>query len=260
MKKRIWELDALRGFAFILMVFDHLVFDLARVFRGIWFSEPSSHFLYKLTQWAHAYRIMPASSFIRFVFISGVFLFVSGISANLSKNNYKRGLKLLIISVSLTIITIIVSQIIGYSIAIYFGILHCLAVAMLLSPLFMKMNKWLLTLLGVLVVFLGIYFGTLDVMSNPFLKFFSKTYLLVPFNIITPGFVSSDFYPIFPFMGIYILGIVFGKLTYRQGKSIFKTDYNLIPLNYLGRNALWLYFAHQIILFVLLYLIGLIFL
>jgi len=250
-KKRIWELDALRGLAFIFMAFDHLTFDLGHMFLSSWSSESPNHFLVKIAELGYDYRQTDISLIFRIAFISGVFLFVSGISANLSKNNLKRGLKLLIIALTLSVGTFVAAEFTGSSsIIIYFGILHLLAISMILTPLLKKLNKWLLLVLAVLIIFLGHYFENFN---------FDSSYLLVPFNITPSSFTTADYYPLFPYLSLYIIGLISGSLIYKDKKSLFKKDLNIIPLNFLGRNALWLYFAHQVLLIVFLYLIGIIF-
>ena len=49
-----------------------------------------------------------------------------------------------------------------------------------------------------------------------------------------------------------MLGIVVGRTIYKEKKSIFKKEINIQPLSFFGKNALWLYFVHQIVLFIIL--------
>lgn len=260
-KPRIWELDALRGLAFILMVFDHLTYDLGRVFLYVWFDGPTDHWLYRLCKLCSDYRDLDIALLLRVLLVSGVFLFISGISSNLSRSNWRRGAKLLIISLGLTAVTAIIEIVLDFQgLTVYFGILHCLALAMLLTPLFLKLNRYVLLVLSLAIL----VFGTLmelDVISfsSPFIDVLNRYYLLVPFNIYGNNFSSGDYYPLIPYMGIYMMGIVVGKKIYHERKSLFSKDLNIKPFNFLGRNALWLYFVHQIVLFGLLYAIGWIF-
>ncbi|MGD9604871.1 MAG: heparan-alpha-glucosaminide N-acetyltransferase domain-containing protein [Bacilli bacterium] len=261
-KQRIWELDALRGWAFILMVFDHLTYDLGRVFLYIWFDGETDHWLYRICKFCFDYRNLDIALFLRVLLVSGVFLFVSGVSANLSKSNFRRGGKLLLVSLGLTAVTSLLEIALGFDgLTVYFGILHCLAIAMLLTPLLLKLNRFVLLGLGIFITAFGTLMELdLITFSSAFIDNLNRYYLLVPFNIYGNNFSSGDYYPLIPYMGIYIIGIVVGGWLYKKPRSLFKKDYNLKPLNYLGRNALWLYFAHQIVLFGILYAIGWIFL
>jgi len=260
-RTRIWEIDALRGLAFVLMVFDHITFDLGRLFKYIWFTGPTDHWLYQLCDLCENYRETWYSYVLRILLVSGVFLFVSGISANFSKNNVKRGLKLLVISLGLTLVTFLFGEITGNrSMTVFFGILHCLAFCMLLTPLFLKLNRWVLFGLGTVVLVFGFLLEyRVIVFASPVVDFLNHYFLLVPFNIYGPRFYSGDYYPLIPYVGLYIYGILFGQKFYPAKQSLFKTDRKVFFLNWAGRNALWLYFAHQVILLVIFYLIGIIF-
>lgn len=249
MKKRIWELDFLRGFAFILMVFDHLTFDLSILQNSSWWVK-NPHILTNLCNFSTAYRESDISAIIRIALISGVFILVSGISANLSRNNFKRGLKLGIISILLTLITMLFTYLTGSFVTIYFGILHLLAFAMLISPLLIKIPKIINVFIAIIIIGLGIYFGSLYI-DIP------KVFMIFNFNLVS----SADYYPIFPFLGIYILGIVLGSIIYKNKTTLlpnFNTKF-VSPLLFVGRHSLIFYFVHQVLLFILLYLFGLIF-
>ena len=251
MKKRIWELDFLRALAFILMVFDHFTFDLAVLETTLWWDK-DPHFLTSLCNFAIAYRNSDFSMFIRIAFISGIFIFISGICGNLSRNNFKRGAKLGIIAILLTLVTLVFSKITGIDITIWFGILHLLSVGMLLTPLFMKMPKIVNIILAVIIIILGIYFETITVTEN-----FPKILMIFNFKTVS----SADYYPIVPFLGIYILGLVIGSLIYKNKESLFpntETKY-ISPFLFIGKHSLFFYFAHQIILFIIIYILGLLF-
>ena len=82
---RIWEIDFLRGVAIILMVCYHLLFDLGE-FVGIQRFLGWSTDLTK-TAWIVAQ-----------FFFAGLFVVLSGTSGTLSRNNVRRGLRLLAVS------------------------------------------------------------------------------------------------------------------------------------------------------------------
>lgn len=245
LNNRIWEIDFLRGFAFFLMLIDHITFDIASPFFSYWVTNFSdSHPLVILGRSVQWFRSQDFVEVIRFIFISGIFLLVSGISANLSKSNFKRGVKLLIISIILSLITVIIAIITGqYNFIIYFGILHCLSVCMILTPVMKQIPKGILIIIGLAIIVVGIFLSK----NN-----FHGHWLLLPFNFTPSFFVTGDYYPLFPFMGVYILGYVLGSYIYKEKCSLFNSDYNLPPFNYFGRNALWLYFVHQVVIIIFL--------
>ena len=72
MKKRIWELDALRGICVMGMVLVHLMYDLAVMYRVISWDLPEWFLL--VQNWGGV-----------------LFLLISGISATLGRRSFRRG-------------------------------------------------------------------------------------------------------------------------------------------------------------------------
>lgn len=94
-KKRIWELDFLRGLAIIMMVFDHIMYDFA--YLPGYFSNfyDVNHPLFN---WLNDFARLYWNSTLRFFgreFFVLLFLLISGISFTFSKDNFKRGGKML---------------------------------------------------------------------------------------------------------------------------------------------------------------------
>lgn len=48
--------------------------------------------------------------------------------------------------------------------------------------------------------------------------------------------------------------MVIGRTLYKDKKSIFHKELTIYPLTFFGKNTLWLYFAHQVLLFIILVL------
>lgn len=245
--KRHYYIDLIRGIAFIFMAIDHLFYDIASIFSGYWdkfFSD--NHYLNVIANVIQDYRANPISGILRISLISFVFLFISGVSSILSKNNTKRGYKLLIISGALTLTTYIISLIIdSSSIIIYFGILHCLSICMLVTPLFKKVNRYVLLGIAIVIIGIGLYLNANSVIVN--------TNLLVPFNLTTLTFVSADYYPLLPYLGFYILGYIAGDWHFNIKRRPRTTSfYNANIITYFGKNTLVWYFLHQVLLIVFL--------
>jgi uncharacterized membrane protein len=251
--KRIWELDAVRGTAILLMAFDHLTYDLGYLLPMMWPAVQNNPNIHSIIDWAVDFRNSDFASWFRIFFIAGVFLFISGISGNLSRNNERRGIRLFAMAMALTFGTVI-AYLMGMTsgIIIYFGILHCLSVAMMLTPLLKKTPIWMLVVLTAAISGIGFYLEYNLVIGNWF---------LMPFGLPPKYFTTADYYPLLPYLGFYIVGLIFGHYVYNKKESLVIIPDRLKPkwLCYLGRHALFIYFFHQALLMVLVFLLGWIF-
>lgn len=225
--KRIAELDILKGIALILMIINHIAFDLSEFFA------------------------VDFSAFDSFASVAGktsavLFMTVCGISTTIGKRNIKNGLRLLGLAMVLTLVTAVFDRIAGTEICIKFGILHFLAFAMIISCGVKKLPVPVIGGLAVACFALGKLFLSILV-DFPF---------LYPFGLRTSQFYSGDYYPLFPNLCFVFLGIIIGKTIYKTRKSLFKRQPGLIkPLCFFGRHTLILYFVHQPIILAVLYII-----
>ena len=225
MKKRIWELDAFRGLCLIGMIGVHLVYDLT--------------VLYKIITW------QPPDIFVFVQRWGGLlFLLLSGICVTLGSHSVRRGIIVFIAGLIVSGVTYGMYRFgfAGKSIVIYFGVLHCLGTCMLLWSCFRKLPWWALAILGLALVALGLYFQTLTV-ENPW---------LFPLGLETSNFVSSDYFPILPNFGYFLLGAVLGKTLYRRKETLLPGANPKNPilrfLQWMGRQSLWIYLLHQPVL------------
>ena len=124
-KSRIWEIDFLRGIAFLCMVYDHTIFDLNYIF-GI-----ETNFL-----WGYDSIIGDFSAI--------VFITLCGVSSNFSKNNIKRGLIVFASALALTTVTALADRLFNTNLIIIFGILHFLGIAMIISHFAKKLPIWVM--------------------------------------------------------------------------------------------------------------------
>jgi uncharacterized membrane protein len=231
---RVWEIDFLRGLAVILMIGYHLLFDLGE-FHGLkrllGFSTDLS-----TVAWTVAEH-----------FFAGLFVVLSGISSTLSRNNLRRGLKLLLVSLVVTAATYAFDS----SSAVYFGILQCLAISMLVyGAAFEKAGPAACAAWGALVIGFGILLRT--VMKGVIVPFD----WLMPFGITSPSFGSFDYFPLFPWFGIFLVGSALGKSVYAARRSRLPWRLPGTIVNWAGRHALLIYIVHQPIIMGVLYLLG----
>ncbi len=253
---RIWEVDFLRGLCVFLMIFDHMMFDLAFVFRSVWFTDGGNSILYSLCNFARfSYFAWDLRGIVWYAVVLG-FIILCGISCSFSRSNFKRGLKLAAVAALLSIVTWGIDRVLGQGnqFIIRFGILHMLAAAILLYWLLSRYEKkWLLTN-GILFIVLGIIF-TINppTVNNNLLAFIG------PHN---QYFYSADYFPLLPWVGYFLVGTVLGPWIYHKKRSLFgRTSVNMAerPLLFAGRHALVFYVLHQPAVYFILLLIGLIF-
>lgn len=226
MKKRIWELDALRGLCVLGMVIVHLIYDITDLYGLVNWNLPES-FLF-LQQWGGV-----------------LFLLISGISVTLGRKHIKRGLLVFACGLVCTAVTygMYYFGFSGKGIIIYFGVLHCLGICMLLWGLFRRLPTWALAVIGIALTGLGLWMDTLPPVSYPW---------LMPIGLPYHGFASSDYFPMLPYLGFFLLGAVLGKTVYRNKESLLPNvnERNIFVrfLLFCGKNSLWIYLLHQPIL------------
>jgi len=218
---RVWEIDFLRGIAIIMMVFFHLVVDLTDYY-GYQFNYLTSFWYYegKLT--------------------ALLFILVAGISSSLSSSNFWRGLIIFGWAMVLTVITYMYNP---YT-YIRFGILHLLGISMIAYHYLKSVRLvwlWLLAL-----TLLGMGLGTLPLQSS----------LLIPFGLPPANFVSLDYYPIIPWTGVFLIGVLCSRYIYQQPKSLFQVPPQHGFINYLGRHSLMIYLIHQPLILAGLYILN----
>lgn len=221
MNKRIWELDAFRGICIIGVVIVHFVYDLVE--------------LYGVIQWEYPtwFTMIKGCGFL--------FLILSGICVTLGRNSIRRGALVFAFGMVITAVTygMYYFGFAGNGVIIYFGVLHCLGICMLLWPVFKKLPWWALVILGGALVILGF---RVDGMT-------AENRFLMPLGIVWSGFKSSDYFPLLPNLGYFLLGAAVGKTVYAKKQTLLpKIDGTKGFFGFLcacGRQSLWIYLLHQ---------------
>lgn len=233
MKKRIWELDVLRGIWMILMFAIHASYDLVVLFDAVDLKDPT------LFNWSLTWG-------------GTLFLFISGTSATLGSHPVKRGLQVFGCGMVITAVTagMYLLNFADKGIIIYFGVLQCLGCCMLLWPLFRNIPAIPMAALGLLMALTG-----LRLLDNVRVDF----PWLIPFGVMSRGFVSSDYYPLLPNFGYFLIGGAIGKLLYRDKVSLMPNVNTQNPIirffTFFGKNSLIIYMVHQPIIAGIIWLI-----
>lgn len=221
----------LRGLAVINMVIFHLFYDLVYIYgyEFNWFMTRPSHI------WQQA--------------IAWTFILVSGFSFNLTRKYFKQAFTLVLFSTILTLVTYYFMP----EEVIWFGILHFLATAFiitwLIQNILQKINPWL----GIFLA-LGFFYITRDIYSG-YLNFFSFN-ISIPDAIFTnkylfwlgfplDNFSSSDYFPLLPWIFLYFVGFFLGKLFRTKKISMPRFPKNENIITFLGQNSLIIYLIHQ---------------
>jgi uncharacterized membrane protein len=233
---RIWEIDFLRGLAIILMVGYHLLFDLGEfvgVKRFLGWSTNLSTDAWVIAQF----------------FFAGLFVVLSGISSTLTRSNIRRGLRLLAVSLLVSAATYVFDK----SSAVYFGILQCLAISMIIyGAAFEKLKAAVCAAAGAAVLALG---AALPALKKALVI---QTNWLMPFGLHGPSFSAFDYFPLIPWFGIFLVGAALGKTLYASKRSLLPWRLPSTFVNFAGRYSLWIYLAHQPIIMGVLYVLGLV--
>ena len=223
MKHRIWELDAFRGLCVLGMVAVHLIFDAAVLYRLIPVELP------------------PVFTFVQ-LWGGVLFLVISGISATLGSRSIRRGLIVLGCGATIFIVTLAMYLLgfAGKGMIIWFGVLQCLGVCMILWAVFKKLPTWLLAVLSVGMMAAGLYLRSVILVDFPWLVWLGFLY---------PGFVSADYFPLLPHLGFFLLGAVLGRTIYAGKRSLLPGVNVKNPLiRFLtgcGKLSLPIYMLHQ---------------
>lgn len=207
-------LDAWRGLAVTVMLCWHFAWDLAEfgaIPKQVMFDAPMAGVRY---------------------FIIGSFVLLSGISCRYSRSNARRALKTLGCALAVSAVMWYIGD------PVWFGTLHllgcCMAIYAAVGERFEKLPP-AKTALVCMVLF------------TFFLVLCDRVRVTVPglwaFGLRTREFYSADYYPLFPWLFLFLTGAVIGgKL--RPGVL---DEGRTFPawLCWLGRRALWVYMLHQ---------------
>lgn len=236
---RIGIFDAVRGFSVVSMVLFHLCYDLrfiAQAGEGMtWFAPPLQD----------VWRCS----------ISWTFLFVAGCMCPLSRSNLRRAGQYGAVALAIWVVTTVAAV----DTPISFGIIYCMAACTFVA--------WALGRLGALprgpvaAALLFVAFLALQGLSDGTVGIGSLSVRLPQELYATPwlswlglpdaGFASGDYYPLLPYLLLYLAGAAMGAHWARSGYPEWARAAHIAPLNFVGRHALAVYVVHQPVLLVL---------
>lgn len=253
--KRAFELDALRGLALFMMVLHHMIFDFRYVLD-------IKVFAFQETIWFN--------DIVRPIFV-GVFIVVSGICCQFSRNNLKRSVKLLLISLGFSAAMALYSVISGNEYYVFFNVLHLLTVGTFLYGIYelwetkdaarrrrkdpdakKTSDRGEIALL---------IFSAVLIFSDQLIYLYAskvQSYWLLPLGFLPKDYISmGDYLPMLPWMGFFFAGVIISRIGYRSKKTLFPDAPPAVirisqPFEFMGRNSLLIYLVHQPILLAIL--------
>jgi uncharacterized membrane protein len=232
--QRFIEIDMLRGVAIILMIFGHILWDLD--YFGL---LPINSGIYSALQ-----STVPPLFFL----LVGMSLIVSKkkvehnpkIDENVYyKNLVVRGMNIFCLGMCLTIGSLIFFP----EKIVFFGVLHCIGLSIALSTIFLKYRKYV-PFFAVSFIFIGWIFMQ-SYIQNPTLL-----HLIIGQHSVDLWSYTLDYFPIMPWFGLVLLGIIIGDGLYEGSSRRFHmpnlSKYKPIKIfQWCGQHSLGLYLVHQ---------------
>lgn len=267
-KKRIWELDFLRGICIILMIFDHLFFFGCHVF-GYALSETTSGQAF--VDFCYFYLYDSPRDYVHVVVLF-FFFSLCGISCSLSRSNLKRGLILSLVATVYSLLSYAAAKLVGDETITNYGVLNFLATCIMLYAIAEAVLKRIpygkYVLLGLssaaalIVLSLFYYYTPPNNLPIELAYLFPTQYFdglhFIDFKchtIFSQTEISpADFFPFIPYAAFFFIGNVMGLTIYKNKTSLLpKLDGNWnIAVNFLGRHTLIVYVVHIVFIALLL--------
>ena len=223
MKLRYHLLDNIRGVCIILVVWYHVLFNLSEIFGG--------NYAFFRSAGMDAFR----DGFV------GVLMVLAGISCHFTRSNLRRGIKTLAGGLLVTAVTAMAmpSQLITFGILHFFGC--CMLLYAALEKVLAKIPLWP----GAAVSF-ALYFACRGIYGQ--VTGMPRNFLLFALGFRT-GHSSADYYPILPWVFLFLTGCFLGRL-FARGEVPKVFAKNPAPaLAGLGRHTMIIYLLHQPIVY-----------
>lgn len=237
-KTRYYLVDALRGLTMLVMLGYHFSYDVFILYGKYpaWEEHPLG--------------------FVWQQYICITFILLCGLSASFSRSNLKRGLLLNGCGLLITVVTKIFSP----EAVVYFGVLNLLGCSLLLLiPIkkYIRRENWKWVAGISFLLFLVTRFVQNGYLGIEKMKAIYLPGWLYQWRVLTPlgfprmDFYSSDYFPIFPWFFLFLIGYA-SSYFLKESETLKKILTKRVPvLTKLGQHSLIFYLLHQPILMVI---------
>ena len=234
-QRRICLLDEVRGFCVFSMIVYHALAFLGHQY-GLSFGTKFYTLTSPLEPWC-----------------AGVFILICGMCCHLSHSNFKRGIILAFIAAAISVATIVFLPKIGVNVPVWFGILHLLSTGILLYALFSRTLGKLSPMAGIIIfailflLFRNIVSGTIGlggVLEWHIPEAWHQNPYLFPLGIISKDFFSTDYFPVFPYVFLFLTGTYMGAYFSERTLPEYTYKKRIPALDWLGTHALLIYVLH----------------
>jgi uncharacterized membrane protein len=229
---RLWEVDVVRTGAILMMVAYHAVWDVFHLAPSV-----------DVNPFDGGWRALQVACGSTFLFVVGVSLAISNARGRarglrgwpLYRRHLRRAAQVTACALLVTVATVIA---LGDE-YVRFGILHCIAVAMVVGPLLLPLGWWNVPL-GAAAIALGVALGDRAASDVPGLFVLG----------VPPAHGTVDWYPLLPWLGPMMIGLAVGRALYpggrrgRWGERLPEPSFAR-TLGAPGRHALPIYLVHQ---------------
>ncbi len=231
-KSRYYLLDSVRGICILGMIAYHTLFDIVA-----FFGVPVSA------------GLMTAVDVVR-DFGACCFICLSGICMHFGRRPVKRLLLITGASLIISAVTYIVMP----DVPVIFGILTFMAFASLIMiPLKKHLDKlpavpsaavcFIMFLLTFEIYHNYVGFYSLKLFDMP--EFLYRNYFTAALGFPFEGFASSDYYPVFPWIFMFLFGFFLWKIMKRSRGLMKIMGIRIRPLEKIGQLSLYIYVLHQ---------------
>lgn len=237
--ERCHLLDSIRGLTVLNMIAFHAVWDLVYIFgmQWAWYHGQGAYFWQQGICWT--------------------FILLSGFCSGMSRHPLRRGLTVFGLGAGITLITGLLMP----EDLIVFGVLTLIGSCMLIMAGTRNILEKIPSYIGLVCSFL--LFAMTKHITSGFIGFFQKEFFKLPsvlyqnhftafFGFPHKAFYSTDYFPLFPWLFLFLTGFYLYQLI---GKQILQIQWKGISfLNFIGTHALEIYVLHQPVIYGILWL------